>query len=298
VNTDQALEKLIQSTAEAVVGVLETFCPGQVELGGMSAVSVESDPLGGLPGPIVGANVSYVNGVTGGNVFAMPLEGARALAAAMMGRPTPDDVATELSELELSAVAEAMNQMMAAGAAATGAVLGQEVEISPPEVAVYPSSEAVMAEQTEAAHCARAGLTVAGAPARLLQLVPKAFIVRMTRALDERGSEYSEPVDGATGAPAGGEANAVAENLRNVPVKLWAELGRAEMQTGRLVGLSSGAVVELDRRADDPVDIYVNGLRFASGRLIVVDGTEWAVRIESVAGVAAGQNANLEGVMG
>jgi flagellar motor switch protein FliN/FliY len=41
-------------------------------------------------------------------------------------------------------------------------------------------------------------------------------------------------------------------------------------------------VVELDRQADEPIDLYVNGRRFATGRLVVVDGDDWAVRIETV----------------
>jgi flagellar motor switch protein FliN/FliY len=40
--------------------------------------------------------------------------------------------------------------------------------------------------------------------------------------------------------------------------------------------------VELDRQADEPIDLYVNGRHFATGRLVVVDGSEWAVRIERV----------------
>jgi flagellar motor switch protein FliN/FliY len=48
------------------------------------------------------------------------------------------------------------------------------------------------------------------------------------------------------------------------------------------VGLPSGAIVELDRQADDPIDLYVNGTLFATGRLVVVDDTDWAVRIEHV----------------
>ena len=54
------------------------------------------------------------------------------------------------------------------------------------------------------------------------------------------------------------------------------------MPSAQLVGLPSGAVVELDRQADDEIDLYVNGTRFATGRLMVVDGTDWAVRIETV----------------
>jgi len=47
------------------------------------------------------------------------------------------------------------------------------------------------------------------------------------------------------------------------------------------VSLGTGAVVDLDRAPDDPVDLYVNGRRFATGRLLLVED-EWAVRIESV----------------
>ena len=63
---------------------------------------------------------------------------------------------------------------------------------------------------------------------------------------------------------------------------MWAELGRASMPTADVVGLPYGAVVELDRSPDEPIDLFVNGRRFATGRLVVVDGNDWAVRIESV----------------
>jgi flagellar motor switch/type III secretory pathway protein FliN len=40
-------------------------------------------------------------------------------------------------------------------------------------------------------------------------------------------------------------------------------------------------VVELDHGADDPVDLYVNGRRFATGRLLAGEAG-WAVRIENL----------------
>jgi flagellar motor switch protein FliN len=285
-STDRALERLVDVTVEAVTGVLETLCPGGVELGGVSVESSDLDPLGTLPPPLVACSVSFVDGVTGGNVFAMPLEGARALAAAMMGSDPPADGGDpELSELELSAIGEAMNQMMSAAAAAAGAALGQEVHISPPEVGTYASSQAVMEALTEDGRLARAHFSVLGSPSRLVLVVPNAFVVRMTRALDERGGELT---DAAGDLPvASGDDADLERSLRDVPVRVWAELGRTNMQTGRVVGMPPGAVVELDRRAEDPVDLYVNGMRFATGRLIVVDETEWAVKIESVLGASA-----------
>jgi flagellar motor switch protein FliN/FliY len=54
------------------------------------------------------------------------------------------------------------------------------------------------------------------------------------------------------------------------------------MPSAQVVGMPSGSVVELNQAADEPIDLYVNGTRFATGRLMVVDGTDWAVRIETV----------------
>ena len=70
-----------------------------------------------------------------------------------------------------------------------------------------------------------------------------------------------------------------ADALLDVDVRVCAELGRARMPLAEAVGLSSGAIVALDREPDDPVDLYVNGRRYGSGRLVLVDG-EWAIRIE------------------
>jgi flagellar motor switch protein FliN len=77
------------------------------------------------------------------------------------------------------------------------------------------------------------------------------------------------------------EANLKVESFLDVDVRLWAELGRAQMPIGRAVALAEGSVVDLDRHPDDPVDVYVNGMHFGTGRLILADG-EWAIQLESV----------------
>jgi flagellar motor switch protein FliN/FliY len=105
----------------------------------------------------------------------------------------------------------------------------------------------------------------------------------MSSALDDMGSEI---VGSDASAPAGGStpsrASASQPSLAGIPVRVWAELGRARMPSAQVVGLPAGAVVELDRQAEEPIDLYVNGSRFATGRLVVVDGTDWAVRIDHV----------------
>jgi flagellar motor switch protein FliN/FliY len=66
------------------------------------------------------------------------------------------------------------------------------------------------------------------------------------------------------------------------------------MAVGRAVNLASGAVVDLDRAPDDPVDLYVNGRRFATGRLLLVED-EWAVRIESVLPAGGAPDTDIPG---
>jgi len=280
--TEDALLELGESTADAVLGVLSSLAPDNVSKGGAAVVPNGMSPLQGIPAPSVAANVSYVDGVTGGNVFVITRLGARRLAAAMMFQPAPETDDRELDELELSAVGEAMNQMMAAAAGATGNVLGQEVEISVPE-----TRQLVHARDAESAYPATpyattVSFTVLGESCRLVQLVPNAFVVRMTRALTDRVAERS-----GSAALAGARPILSTDAIKTITVRVGAELGRATLPLAHAVGLAAGTVVGLDRDADDPIDLYVNGRPFATGRLLLIDQSEWAIRIEHVHDAAA-----------
>jgi flagellar motor switch protein FliN/FliY len=275
---EEALIELGDSTAEVVLRVLSSLCPDGAEKGPASVVPAGVSPLQSVPYPLVATNVSYVDGVTGGNVFVATRLGARRLAAAMMFQEPPaEDSDHDLDELELSAVGEAMNQMMAATAGAIGHVLGYEVEISVPETRLLASAAEAEGAYPKTPHATAVSFTLLGEPCRLIQLVPNAFVVRMTRALADRVAEQDSrrPV-------AGTDPRLSSVSIRNIRVRVGAELGRTTLPLAKAVGLSAGAVVELDRAADDPIDLYVNGRRFATGRLLLIDQTEWAIRIERV----------------
>lgn len=57
----------------------------------------------------------------------------------------------------------------------------------------------------------------------------------------------------------------------DVPVQLAAVLGRATMQVNQLLRLGRGAVVELDRKVGEPIDIFVNNRLVARGEVLIVD---------------------------
>ena len=268
---EEVLVLLCESTTDAVGGVLRSFVGEELFYGGTSVVTQGTSPFEGLSLPAVATSISYTDGVTGGNVFVCAQASAKFLAAAMMGQQPQGD--GELSELELSAVGEAMNQMMAAASAATSQTLGEEVALTAPEIR-FLNAEADASGFPEAPYATTSSFTIAGEPCRLVQLVPNAFVVRMTRAL-EAHAQTAQPAGAAEGGVTG-------ENLREVPLRVWAELGRTRLPLARAVSLPPGSVVELDRRAEDLVDVFVSGRRFARGVLVLAEDGEWAVRVEEL----------------
>jgi flagellar motor switch protein FliN/FliY len=61
------------------------------------------------------------------------------------------------------------------------------------------------------------------------------------------------------------------EAVYDVPVKLSVVLGKTTMQVNQLLKLSKGAVIELDRKVGEPIDIYVNDRLVARGEIVVVE---------------------------
>ncbi len=67
--------------------------------------------------------------------------------------------------------------------------------------------------------------------------------------------------------------------LRSIFVRVWAELGRTHLPLRAALELEQGVVVELDQRAEEPVELFANGLCFASGSLVVTGDGLWGVQV-------------------
>ncbi|MEE8274381.1 MAG: flagellar motor switch protein FliN, partial [Alphaproteobacteria bacterium] len=61
------------------------------------------------------------------------------------------------------------------------------------------------------------------------------------------------------------------EAVFDVPVQVSAVLGKATLQVSQLLKLGRGAVVELDRKVGEAIDIYVNDRLVARGEIVVVE---------------------------
>lgn len=78
---------------------------------------------------------------------------------------------------------------------------------------------------------------------------------------NERGLTMEDVVAGIDGDIA----------AKTIEVDVIAVLGTAQLQVAQLLKLGRGAVVELDRRTSDPIDLYVNRVRIAKGEVVVVE---------------------------
>lgn len=74
--------------------------------------------------------------------------------------------------------------------------------------------------------------------------------------------------------------------LAQVRVELSVEIGRTNMSLGEALALGPGSVIALDRMADQPVDLLVNGKLVARGEVVVID-SEYGLRVTEVVGAEA-----------
>jgi flagellar motor switch protein FliN len=99
----------------------------------------------------------------------------------------------------------------------------------------------------------------------------------------EPGSfEAMTATEAATARPQMGPTARELEAVYDIPVQVSAVLGRATMQVSQLLKLGRGAVVELDRKLGEAVDIYVNNRLVARGEVVMVDDNRLGVTMTEI----------------
>ncbi len=72
------------------------------------------------------------------------------------------------------------------------------------------------------------------------------------------------------------------EAVFDIPVTVSAVLGKATIQVNQLLKLGRGAVVELDRKLGEAIDIYVNNRLIARGEVVMVDDNRLGVTMTEI----------------
>lgn len=90
-----------------------------------------------------------------------------------------------------------------------------------------------------------------------------------------QGAEFSELTDEAQGPGFG------LDLVLDIAMPVTVELGRTTITVRELLQLSTGSVVELDKMAGEPIDLFVRDVRFARGEVVVVDNN-FGLRISEI----------------
>ncbi len=131
-----ALGEIGNITFGSAATALSTLLNQKVDITTPTVSMIQSDQLEKeFPIPHVAVHVQYTDGFQGINLLVIRLEDAAVIADLMMGGSGRPE-STELSELHISAVQEAMNQMMGSAATSMSTIFNQFVNISPPGIDV------------------------------------------------------------------------------------------------------------------------------------------------------------------
>lgn len=254
--------------------------------------SVRLDPIEVIaaeyPVPAVVTRVNYTEGITGQNLFVVSEKDAKVIADLMMGG-TGEVGEGELGEIELSAIGEAMNQMMGAAATAMSTILNRRVAISPPETQytkVADFLQFLVGQDDARAVKVVFNMTIEGkVESHIAQIMPVEFSMELARAVME-----SYGTDMSSVEPSQPEEPVVTEELaleappavvQDVPIWVSVRLGKTKLKISELESVSQGATILLDEVEGSTVDVICGGLVVARGQVVVV-GDSYGVRITQI----------------
>jgi flagellar motor switch protein FliN/FliY len=260
VTTDEALQLFAHLCASSVAGALREL-GAEIEIDPPEIMQQGASPFVDAPVPGVEANVLLDEGLAGESILLLAEAAAEKFSWPAEGEEPPG------SEEAARRVAVHVTTAVAATA---GGVLGQNIPIGEATTLRYATAEEAGGSSEKPPHAFVIPFAVDGEPGRFVQSVQNAFLVKAAPGLDELAELSESAASIGDGVPD--------EALRDIKVRVWAELGRARLPLSQAVAIPSGAVVQLDRAADDPIELFVNGRLFAHGRLVVRED-EWAVEI-------------------
>ena len=283
------------------------------------------------PTPHVALRVGYTEGLQGENVLVLTREDAAIISDLMLGGTGIGVDPEGLDEIRLSAVQEAMNQMMGAAATSLSTVFSKKIDISPPLVEVFDATKNQTIidrlELWETMVLIEFHLKVGDLiDSKIVQIAPVQFgkqlvdeLMKATTAPAAKAPEpkapepkaqpdspqpQAQPAQTATTEPPRPKAQpevavshaefmplqqpssreAVPANLGllyDVPLNVTVELGRTKKSVREVLDLSQGSIIELDKLAGEPVDIYVNQQRIARGEVVVIE-ENFGVRVTEI----------------
>ena len=299
--------------------------------------------------PNIILDIEYIAGIIGRNILIIKISDGLVISNLMMGGDGKVTDAHELSEIEISAVSEAMNQMIGSAATSMATMFGRKVDISPPTskvvedgsipisdaipedepivrvsfrltigdivdsniMQIFPISTAknivsIMMGEDKAQEPAKVEPTVAVEKETIKnkeisqqpqyepapQYQPEPFYQPEPQYQPQYQQQYEQPrmqqpveVHAAAFEPLVPQGNVPPikniDLILDVPLDISVVLGRTKKSIQDILNLGTGSLIELDKLAEEPVEILVNGKQIALGEVVVVD-ENFGIRITSI----------------
>ena len=288
--------------------------------------------------------ITYTQGLQGKVMLALKKEDAAVIADLMMGG-TGKPENSELDEMRISAVGEAMNQMIGSASTALSNMLNCPINISHPDIKLMDKNKKGELNQTlsdQKVVTIKFNLMVSNLiKSEIIQFmsvdsaknqieqvtnmmqnvsetlktnsrqsVIDTFVqeeqkqsengsVTMTPPSIENSQAYNQqftdrqppqnqvtvqPVQFASFDNTSNQAGGANQNLNlvmDVNLGLTVELGRTKLPIKNILELTRGSIIELDKVAGEPVELYVNGKLIAKGEVVVIEDN-FGLRITSI----------------
>jgi flagellar motor switch protein FliN/FliY len=241
----------------------------------------EAYPVYGPDNTFVVASVGFTEGIQGETVLTLTRENAEAIVRQMlthMGMAAEGDL---LGEMGLSALGEAINQLVAGIGRSLAEQRGEVVNISPPTIRLVHGAQ-VVAVAAEHLQLVTWEASMAGASGSLFWSMPPEVTAALSSnsAMEKPDIAPTEapvppppaPAQQASPTPSPRPVARPLGGLAEVTLDVVIELGRRRLPLQEILALGQGGVVALDRPVSEPVDLLVNGRRTARGEMVVVNG--------------------------
>lgn len=264
--------------------------------------------------PKIVADIEYKHGLSGKNLLMLDVKDATIIADLMMGGDGTNGKET-LTDLELSAVAEAMNQMIGSASTSMATMIGREVDILPPNVALWDGNENndyLQFDSEDDVFKIAFSLTVEGLiESEIMQVFTRTSVEEIVSIMMgdtgtaeeivmEEDTIFEQPVELPKQKPVAEKIviqkpefqeltpatddRRVPRNLdliMDVPLEFSVVLGRTKKTIKEILSFGNGSVIELKTLADEPLEIYVNGKLIAQGEVVVIN-ENFGVRITNI----------------
>jgi|LGVF01.1.fsa_nt_gb flagellar motor switch protein FliN/FliY len=256
--------------------------------------------------PYVLLQIRFDEGFVGSNALLMDIKDASIISSILMGGDgsNPNE---ELSEIELSAVSEVMNQMIGSASTALATMFDKRVNISPPIVKIIGHNEDLEIEGLKNDEVVRIAfrMTIDDLiDSEIMQLysmetaeqiisqmmgdteevveeekAPELELVK--EESKEEVIEVSKPKFNKLSEKETVKGKSNIDMIMDVPLELDVILGRSRRSIKEILSFEPGSIIELNEVVEEPLDIFVNGKLIAKGEVVVID-EKFGIRITNI----------------